>query len=137
MRSTRVRTLDETVVTIPNGSFSSMEIENYARRKRFLFRHTMRLRYETSPDAVERACDAIRTILNDTDAVIGDTTRVRFVALGTATLNVEIFAYVAAAELNDFLEVQEALLLAVMRRFETFGIRFAFPSQTVYLERGA
>ena len=135
MRSTRVRTLDQTVVTIPNGSFSSMEIENFARRDRFLFRHTLGLRYETTPDRIEAARDAVAGILAGTQEVIQETTRVRMVGMGAWTLDVEIFAYVAATELNDFMVVQETLLLAIMRRLHEMEVGFAFPSRTVYLAR--
>ena len=135
MRSTRIRTLEQTLVTIPNGAFSSMEIENYAKRERFLFKHALGLRYETSADAVERACEAVRRILREHPAMIVEGSRVRFTGLGADSLTVEIFAYGNAQDYPAFLGVQEKLLLAIMRAFEREGVEFAFPSQTVYLAR--
>ena len=52
LRSTRVRTLDRTVVTIPNSEFSNLQIENFARRDRIWYHPTIRLRYETTPDQI-------------------------------------------------------------------------------------
>ena len=135
MRSTRIRTLEHTLITIPNGAFSSMEIENYAKRERFLFKHVIGMRYETTPDEIERVRKAADAVLRDDPHTIDDTVRVRFVGLGVDSLSMELFAYAHASDWSAFLEVQERLLLAVMRAFERENIDFAFPSQTVYLGR--
>ncbi len=135
MRSTRLRTLDNTLVTIPNGAFSSMQIENYAGRTSFLFRHTIGLRYETTPDEIERVCEAVRTLFADDETIDDETSRVRFIGLGSDSLNVEVYANVAADDWAAFLATQERLLLAIMRTFHTAQVDFAFPSQTIYLGR--
>ena len=137
MRSTRIRTLERTLVTIPNGAFSSMEIENFAKRERFLFRHTLGLRYETSPDEVEAACEAVRQVLADEPAVVQDGARVVFIGLGATSLDVEAYAYMRAPDYAAFLELQGRLLVAIMRALEARAVDFAFPSQTVYLARDA
>ena len=135
MRSTRIRTLERTLVTIPNGAFSSMEIENFAKRERFLFRHTLGLRYETSAGDVEAACEAVRGVLRGEPAVIEEGSRVVFTGLGATSLDVEVFAYARAVDYPAFLELQGRMLMSIMRAFEARGLDFAFPSQTVYLAR--
>ena len=137
MRSTQVRTLSRTVVTIPNGEFASMQIENYARRERFLFNPVLGLRYETSPGQIRRLLAQLRALLEDHPKVDSDPARVRFTGFGADNLAVEVFAYVHATDWNGYLAVQEDLNLAVMDIFAAEGIDFAFPSQTVYLARDA
>ena len=135
MRSTRIRTLNRTIVTIPNGQFSSSEIENYAHRDRFRFYHVFELRYETTPDQIRYLLVELRKILYAHPKVNPDPARVRFTTLAAHSINIEIFAFIMVPEYNDFLEVQEDILLRMMDVVETSGSGFAFPSQTVYLSR--
>jgi MscS family membrane protein len=135
MRSTRIRTNHRTVVTIPNGEFSSLKIENFAHRDRFWFNPTLGLRYETTPDQIRYLLVELRAILYAHPKVLPDPARVRFAELGADSLKIEIFAYVQAKDFNEFLEVKEDLILRIMDVVEASGTGFAFPSQTLYLAR--
>lgn len=133
MRSTRIRTLDRTLVTIPNGDFSAQTIENYTHRDRFLFNPTLSLHYETSPEQIRCLLLALRAILSSHPRVEADGARARFLGFGSTSLNIEIFAYVPATDYGDFLEAQEDLNLRIADVVANSGTGFAFPSQTVYL----
>jgi MscS family membrane protein len=135
MRSTRLRTNDRTVVTIPNGEFSSLQIENYARRDRYLFNPTLGLRYETTPDQIRWLLVELRTILYAHPRVSNDPARVRLVKLDTNSINLEIFTYILTPGNDEFMEVQEDLYLRIMDKIEEAGTGFAFPSQTLYMGR--
>ena len=132
MRSTRVRTLGRTLVTIPNGEFSSSRIENYAHRDKFWFNPVVTLRYETTPDQIRYLLVELRAILYAHPMVTSDTARVRFIELGADSINLEIFTYVKVLTYDDFLEVKEDLLLRIMDIVNESGTGFAFPSQTIY-----
>ena len=134
IRSTRVRTLERTLVTIPNGAFASMQIENFSKRERFLFRHELSLRYETPPATVRALTERLRQLLADRpDVPAALRPRVVFKALGADNLTVEMFAYFETKDYVAFLAVQEDMLLTIMEIFEQMGVEFAFPSQTLYL----
>jgi MscS family membrane protein len=135
IRSTRIRTLARTVVTVPNGEFSNLHIENYAVRDRFLFNPVIGLRYETDPATMRRILAALKDLLRDTPEVVQEGARVRFVRFAAYSLDLEFFAYVLAPDWPGFLEIQEAMMLRVMEVVEEGGSSFAFPSQTVYLGR--
>ena len=135
IRSTQIRTLDRTVIFIPNGQLSSISVENFTLRDRFLFRHTINLRYETTADQLRDLLAQLRDLLCRHPQVDSLTVRVRFVAFGQSSLNVEIFAYIIETAQEAFLAVQEDLLLCIMDLVESFGIGFAFPSRTLYLEK--
>jgi MscS family membrane protein len=137
MRSTRLRTLDRTLVTIPNGVMSGATIENYTSRDRFLFRKTLSLRYETTPDQMRAVLWRLRGVLEADARVTEDPARVRFLDFAESSLDLEVFAYVLAADYNAFLGVAEELNLAIMDVVAECGARFAFPSRTVYVEDGA
>jgi MscS family membrane protein len=135
MRSTRIRTLQGTVLTIPNASFSTSEVESFAGRRRFLFRHTVQLRYETPPDQLDAVRLELRQALLECPQADGTTARVRFVNLGAWSLDLEMFAFVNAGDEAEYLEIQEGLLRKVLRVVNGTGPGFAFPSQTLYLTR--
>lgn len=136
LRSTRVRTLDRTVVTVPNSDFSGMQIENFATRDRMRLNLTLGLRYETTADQLRYVLVEIRRLLLSHPMVTADPARVRFAGFGASSLDVEIFAYVDTPDYNEFLAVREDLFLRLMDIVEESGSDFAFPSTTTYIERG-
>ncbi|UII25088.1 mechanosensitive ion channel family protein [Fulvivirga maritima] len=135
MRSTKIRTLDRTIVTIPNGEFSSLKIENYTQRDMFWFHPVLSMRYETTPDQMRYLLVEIRKLLYAHPKVDPDPARIRFTGFGPDYLPLEIFAYVRAIDYNGFLEVKEDLLLRIMDIVEESGTGFAFPSQTIYMAK--
>ena len=134
IRSTRIRTLARTLVTIPNGAFASMQIENYTARDRMLFRHFLSCRYETSAAKVRTLTERLQRMLDEHPMTEkGPGCRATFTALGSDNLTVELFAYFLTDDYLGFLKEQQRFLLEIMEAFEDEGVEFAFPSQTVYL----
>jgi MscS family membrane protein len=134
LRSTYIRTVDRTLVSIPNGQLAVMNIENVSRRDKILFRHTVGLRYETTADQFKKVTEEITKVLHE-DLRIEDTTaRVRLVKFADSSIEVEIFAYVLENTYEVFLEIQESLLSRIMEIIEASGTAMAFPSRTVYVE---
>jgi MscS family membrane protein len=134
LRSTRVRTTNRTVVTIPNGQMATMTLENFSARDSFWFRHLIGIAYETSSPAVNLILSEVRTLLDQDSRVLPATTRVRFQRIAESNLEVELFAYVAARDNNQFLEIQEDLLLRIREVIGSAGVEFALPSRTIYLK---
>ncbi|WP_266205068.1 mechanosensitive ion channel family protein [Pontibacter kalidii] len=132
MRSTRIRTNERTIVTIPNGDFSSQRIENYAHRDRFLFNPVLRLRYDTTPDQIRSLLVTLRSILASQPKVAQDP-RVRFTEIGNDSLNLEIFTYLLTSDINEFLQLKEELNLQMMEAVKVGGKGFALPTQALYL----
>jgi len=132
LRSTQVRTLDRTVVSIPNGEFSSLQIENFAKRDRIWLHATLRLRYETTADQLRHVLVRVRELLYAHPMVYPDPARVRLVDLAVSALELEIFAYVRTRDINEFLAVREDIYLRIMDIVAEAGTSFALPSQTIY-----
>jgi MscS family membrane protein len=135
LRSTRLRTLSRTVVSIPNGQLATMSLENYNMRDKNLFRHNIQLRYETSSDQLQFLIAGIRRLLYEHPKVETSGARVRFTGFKNSGLELEIFAYILEAEHPVFLAIQEDLLLRFMNLVEQSGTSFSFPSQTTYIAR--
>ena len=133
LRSMQLRTVKRTVVYVPNGTLATMEVENLTRRDKFLFNPIVGLRYETTLEQLQRVTTDIRASLITDARVENSTLRVRFVRFGAYSLDVEVFAYVHAADYPAFLGVQEELLMRIMGIVKYAGTGFAFPSQTMYM----
>jgi MscS family membrane protein len=135
MRTTRIRTGDRTIVSIPNGEFSSMKIENFAPRDRFLFDPVLNLRFETTPEQIRYLLVELRSILYAHPMVSPDPARIRYIGMSADAIKLEVYAYIDTMSNDLFLEVQEDLLLRFMDVVIASGTGFAFPSQTVYLAK--
>jgi MscS family membrane protein len=130
LRSTRIRTVDHTVVSIPNGQLATMSLENLSQRKRISFNPTLCLDYATSPDQLRSLLSEISKMLREERLVDPGSVTVRFVGFGRASLECEVFAYVLVSTLDAYQEVQEALLLRIMEIIRASGSRIALQIPT-------
>jgi MscS family membrane protein len=137
LRSTRLRKLDDTVVSLPNADFSQRELTNYARRRRWLYRTTLGLRYETTAEQLRYVMAKLREMLLGHPKVSPDFLHVRFDGFGAYSLDVEIFAYIRTREWLNYRAIREDINLRVVDIVKEAGTGFAFPSQTAYLGRDA
>ena len=135
LRSTRLRGLDRTVITVPNADFAQMQIVNFTRRDMNLYKCTIGLRYETTPDQLRYVAAKIRKLLIQHEKVLPDPARVRIAEFDASSIDLEVFAFVNCADWNEFMAVKEDLNLRIMEIVRDSGTGFAFPSQTLYLGR--
>lgn len=137
LRSTRVRTLDRTLVTIPNGQMATLTLENFSARDSFWLRHVIGVRYETATPSIGLVIDNIGKLLRHDRRVVPQSERVRFLRFGKSSLDIEVFAYVSARDWSHFLEIQQDLLLQIRGVIESAGLQVAFPSRMVYIKHDA
>ena len=133
LRSTRLRGIDRTVTTIPNADFSKLQLINLTLRDQMLLRTTISLRYETTAEQLRFLLAKLREMLLAHPKITEVPARVRFAGFGDYSLNVDIFAYAATPDWNQFLAIQEDVYLRIIDIVEEAGTGFAFPSQTTYL----
>ena len=135
LRSTRIRTLGRSVMTVPNAEFSRLKLDNFSLRDSNLFRTTVSLRYETTPQQLRDVLAGVRKLLLEHPRVLEDPARVRLVEFGSHSFQLEVFAYVNSSDWNEFLGIREELLLQIADAVEAAGTRLAVPAQTTYLAR--
>ena len=134
LRNTRVRTLANTLITIPNAKLAAEPIENYSAREKILFRTTLRVRTDSAPDRVRDLLRRIQELLHDHERIIDQGARVRLVRIGVDAIELEVFAYVATRVFVDYLEIAEELNLALLDAVAAAGTTLAVPTQTLMLE---
>ena len=133
LRSTRIRTLDRTLVSLPNGQMANMRLETLSARDKFWFHPVIPLRYETTRPQLNSVLTGIRELLLQQCNIDPASVRVRLIRCGTFSLDLDVFAYISARDWNSFLELQEGLLFNIIGIIQEAGTGFAFPSQVLYL----
>jgi MscS family membrane protein len=137
LRSTKLRTEERTLVSIPNGTVATAVLENFRLRDKILFRQILRLRYDLAPDHVRYVLEQLRQVLLRHAKVEEVSARVRLLKLGEYAIEVEIYAYILVREYREFLAVQEELILQAMDVLESSGAAVALPTQTTMVTRDA
>lgn len=135
LRSTRIRTLDRTLVTVPNAQFSSMLLENFGARDKIFLHPILGLRRDTTPEQMRFLIRELREVLLRHKWVDPEPARVRFIGIGTYSLDIEIFAYVKTNRFDEFLVVQEEILLSFLEVIRDAGTALAVPAQMNILSR--
>jgi MscS family membrane protein len=127
LRSTRIRTLDRTLVSVPNGQLSVMSLENFALRDKIRLNHTVALQSDTNGDQIRTVLDGIRRMLAGSSDVEQASARARLVGVRNGAVEIELFAYIATASWEKFLTIQEEMLLEVIGKVQDAGAALACP----------
>jgi MscS family membrane protein len=133
LRSTRMRTLDRTLITIPNGKLAEMRIESFAGRDRCRLACTLGLVYGTSANQMRLVVAGLEQTLRQHPKIWADGITVRFKELTASSLDIEIGAWFDTPDYNEFQLIRQDVLLQFMEVVEKAGTSFAFPTRTVHL----
>jgi len=129
IRSARIRTLDRTIVAIPNAELVKMPLENYSRRDRIRLSTLLRLRVETTPDQLRFLLTRLWQMVERHPKLLPDVGWARFVALGEYSLDVELVAYASTTDWAEFLAIRQDVFLRILGLVEEAGTRLAVPAQ--------
>jgi len=133
MRSTRIRTLERTVVSIPNGKLAEMQPENFAPRDRMRLSIELRLIYGTTSAQVREILEGIERALREAPKVRDDSVSVILRELAHAALVLEVIAFFDTVDANEFNVLRQDLLLTFMEIVENSGTQLALPASRVEL----
>lgn len=134
MRSTKIRTLDNSLTIVPNSIIANSEIVNVSACYRRRIFETFAVTYDTSNEKLQRAVQILEEILDNTPEISKDF--VVFVeTLDNSSINIKAHAYVKTKVWAKYVKEKEKFILEAVRRFREEGIDFAFPSQTIYMAK--
>lgn len=134
LRSVRLRTLDNSLVSVPAGVLAQEGIENFATREKILAQSILRLQHGTRADQLRRILHGIRKLLDENPRIEPYSSRIRLVDFAPESIELELFAYVLTADVPDFLAIREELLLEIATVIEAEGSGFAQPTQFIYMD---
>ena len=134
VRSTRVRQLDQALLTVPNNLLTNAVVLNWSRMEKRRLDVTLTFTYSTTVDQMRQAIVEIRALLENTEDIDPESVIVHFIDFDSSSLNVRVIAQVLLTDWREFTARKEAVFLDIMGIVERLGISFAFPSQSVYIE---
>ncbi|MDP9168985.1 MAG: mechanosensitive ion channel family protein, partial [Acidobacteriota bacterium] len=129
LRSTRIRTPERTIISVPNAQFSTMALENISGRDKIWFHPILNLRRDTTTEQMSQVLAGFQKILDDHPKVEVGKLPVRFIGVGSYSLDVEVNAYVTTHDSEEFLALQQELLLQILKTLEAAGTGLAVPLQ--------
>ncbi len=133
-RTTRIQSADTSIISVPNGSIANMVVDNKGMRKHRLFTINIGLTYDTPPALIKQYLSGLRAMLDAHPFTVEDSYRVHLNALEASSLNVNLRTLLDVADSATEAKVKEGFLLGIMELAEVLGVRFAFPSTTMYVE---
>jgi MscS family membrane protein len=137
LRSTQVRTLDRTLVTIPNGRLADMRLESLTARDRMRLSCTVGLVYGTTPAQMRSVLEGLEDVLRSHPSIWPDAIVVRFREFAASSLDIEVMAWFQTSVWPEFQLIRQDVLLRFMEVVERAGTSFAFPTYTVHIAREA
>jgi len=133
LRSTRIRTLDRTIVSMPNGRLSESKIETFGERDRVRLHTMINLVYSTTSAQIREVVANLERVLRDHPDTYKDEIIVKFRAFGASSLDIEVMTWYAGTDFSKFRDWRQEMLLAFMSVIESAGTTFAFPTQTLHI----
>lgn len=135
LQTTRLRTLANTVIAIPNSRLANEPIDNISARRKIRFRPILRLRYDTTPVQLRQILDGIRNLYSSHEMVLPDSQRVRFHEISDDALLVEANAYLDTTEWAKYLELAEELNISILEIVAEAGTSLSLPARTLHVEQ--
>ncbi len=133
-RSTRIRTLDGHLVTIPNSEMANSPIQNIGKRPYIKKFFKISVTYDTPPEKMERALEIVKEILHEHEGYKEELApKVFFDSFANCSLDILVIYWYHPPDYWKFMEFSERVNMEILRRFNGEGIEFAFPTQTLYI----
>ncbi|MDA9285009.1 mechanosensitive ion channel family protein, partial [Flavobacteriaceae bacterium] len=133
-RSTRIRTFDKSIVTVPNKNIISSELDNLGARPVRRVKFNIGLTYDTSVENIKNIVNDIQ-ILVDEHSMTNQDGRVRFLNFGASSLDIMVLYYVNSPDWESLIDTQQKINYDIINIVNKYKCEFAFPSTSVYIEK--
>ncbi len=136
LRSCRIRTFHNSLITIPNGLLTNASIDNLGMREYRRFSTTLGVQYDTPPEKVEAFCEGIRQVIREHPHTRKDYFNVYLNNLGAHSLDIILYVFFKCPDWSEELNQRHRLLIDILRLGSEMGVEFAFPTQTLHMISG-
>lgn len=133
LKTTRLQALQGEEIVISNTELTSARVQNFKKMEERRISFTIGVTYETPSEKIRRIPDIVQKIIEQCKGA--DFDRAHFAELADSSLNFEIVYYVKSSEYKDYMDTQQQINLALIEEFEKEGIDFAYPTQTLYVQK--
>ena len=136
LRATQLRTLERSVVHIPNAKFSTDIIENLTQRDKILYRTRLRLSLQTTAAQMQDVLEGIRGLIKNHDMIDEEASRARFLEFGEYAQEIELYVYIRTEDFAEYLQQREDINLRIREIIEKSGTQLVVPARMTYFEGG-
>jgi small-conductance mechanosensitive channel len=133
IKTTRLKSLSGEQLVFSNSDLTNSRIHNYKRMQRRRIVFTLGVIYQTTAEQLKEIPEIIRAVIDKIENATLD--RVHFKSYGDFSLNFETVFFVESAEFNIYMDIQQRINLEIFREFESRGIEFAYPTQTLFVSK--
>ena len=137
LRSTRVRTFYDSVVSVPNSKVVNSIVDNMGQRKYRRMKHMLALRYDTDPDRIQAFVDGVRGLILKNPAMRHDYFEIHLNRFADSSVDVLVYCFFQVPNWHEELSERHNFLLSILRLAKEVGVEFAFPTRTLSLENTA
>jgi len=133
LRSTKLKTLDNSIITIPNNIVANSLITNISAIEQRRIDEVIGITYDTPNDKIEKAIEILKQIIRNNNEVVTNDTLIYLEKLNSSSIDIHLQAYVKYGDLTNYRRVKENVILEIIKNFRAENISFAFPSQSIYI----
>jgi len=135
IRSTRVRTFYNSLITVPNSELVNATVDNMGARRYRRIKTTLSIAYDTPPETIEAFCEGIRELIRRHPYTRKDYFHVYFNQFAAASLEILLYCFVETPDWGTELRERHRLFSDIVRVAQRLGVEFAFPTQTLYMRQ--
>jgi MscS family membrane protein len=133
-RSTKLKTTEDTIVTIDNGVVVNSNIVNWGSITKRIYKSNLKIPLETDERTIEKTINRIKFILRYNNRIIGDTIVVGLRNIGDDGLNISIYLEYKITDYSEALKFKDNLNLTILNILETQGISLSYPGRNIYIK---
>lgn len=133
-RSTRIKALNNTIITIPNATITSESVVNWNKLKSRRLDFNLNLSMATTADKIKDIVDKLKLILRNNPDILPETVQVNFDEIGSYSSDIKIYFYINETEYNKFLDAKQKIYCDILELIERENVDLAYPTQTVYVK---
>lgn len=134
-RSTRIQSIDTSIISVPNGVIANLSVENLGARSARIFNTVLTLTYQTPVDKLEAFMERLKQLMVEHPRINDEPHYVHFKEMADSSLNIMFRCYIAVPSYAEELGVKEEIYLKILRIAEEMGVDFAYPTTSVFIER--
>lgn len=135
IRSTKVRTFAQALVTVPNATLANSAILNWSAMGKRRIKMNIGITYDTPGSTVEKIIKDIKNMLENNEDIHQETIHIYFSEFAASSLNIFCYYFTKTTNWGEFMKVREETYLEIMKIVEKNGTSFAFPTQTLHIEK--
>jgi MscS family membrane protein len=135
VRSTKIRTLDQSLIVVPNSAMANNPVTNWSRLSKRRYNFTIGITYGTTSNQMRALLDSIKALLDARPQVDSETIVVRFTEFASSSLDILVRCNVNIADWGEWVAEREEINLSIMDIVDEMGLSMAFPSRSIYVEQ--